>query len=132
MVLACLPLITLWIVFARAFDRGEDYQEYKDQIVITESQSVFGETKSGGATVGVIGTIRNNSVVPWEDIRFHVDFFDSNGKRVDVAQKEQYQFYLAPKEAASFKISFSREYPESNYVKHSIRVATAKDARTKW
>lgn len=47
MVLAGLPLIALWIVFARVFDRGEDYQEYKDQIVIMESQPVFGETSLG-------------------------------------------------------------------------------------
>ncbi|MCI0745579.1 MAG: hypothetical protein L0Y58_09260 [Verrucomicrobia subdivision 3 bacterium] len=126
-----LPVFALWIAFAQLFDRGEDYELYKDQIIITESQAAFGETKSGG-TAGVVGMIKNNSPVPWEDIRFHVEFFDTAGRRVDVAQKEQYQFYLPPHGALSFKVSFGREYPQTNYVKHSIQVATAKDARARW
>jgi len=129
--LATLPLMAFLIVIASLFDRGEDYQEYKDQIVITESQMAFGELKSGD-TVGVIGTITNNSAVPWKEILFNVEFADAAGKRVDVGQKEEYQFHLPPHDSLGFKVSFRREYPETNYVKHKVRVATAKDARAKW
>lgn len=124
-------MLLVWILFAQQFDPGDDYQEYRDQIVIADTQAVFGDTKAT-PTVGVIGTIKNNSSVPWKDIRFHVEFFDLNGKRVDVAQKEQYEFYLPPHEALSFKVSVGREYPQTNYVKHSVRVASAKDARARW
>ena len=130
-ILACLPLIIIGVVFGRIFDQGEDYEDYKDQIVITASQPAFGDSKTGG-TVGVVGTIRNNSSVPWKDIRFHVEFFDADGRRRDVAQKEQYAFYLPPRESLSFKVSFTREYPETNYVKHNVRVVAAKDARARW
>ena len=123
-----LPFLAMAILMARLFDKGEDYQEYKDQIVITESQMAFGESKSGD-TVGVIGTITNNSAVPWKEILFNVEFTDAAGKRVDVGQKEEYHFHLPPHDSLGFKVSFRREYPATNYVRHKVRVATAKDAR---
>jgi hypothetical protein len=128
---AFLPMLVLFIGFAQLFDRGEDYQEYKDQIVINENQMVFGELKSV-PTVTVIGVITNRSTVPWEDIRFNVEFTDATGKRVDAGQKEEYSFHLPPHYSLPFKVSFRREFPETNYVKHTVRVATAKDARARW
>src|ERR1035437_6469553 len=55
---ACIPLAGMLVVFSTIFDQGENYQHYKDQIEITDSEIALGDTKSG-ATVAVIGTIRN-------------------------------------------------------------------------
>lgn len=124
-------MFLVWAIFAQILDQGEEYQDYKDQIAVTESQIAFGEFKSGD-TVGVMGVVTNNSVVPWKDVLFHVNFTDAAGKRVDVGQKEEYDFQLPAHDSLSFKISFRREYPASNYVKHTVRVANAKDARARW
>src|SRR5665213_3290938 len=60
-ILICsLPMITVLIVFSYIFVMGENYETYKNQILISDSQIVFGDTKSG-ATVAVIGTIKNSS-----------------------------------------------------------------------
>jgi hypothetical protein len=128
---ACLPMAAMLIVFATIFDRGENYEGYKDQIVIQDSQVVFGDTKSGAA-VAVLGTIKNTSSVPWKEIHFHADFLDAEGKRADVGEKEEYSLSLPPNATSSFKVSFRREFPETNYVKHTIRVVAAKDARARW
>src|SRR5260370_27787978 len=66
-----LPLAAMLIVFANVFDTGENYESYKDQIVVPDSQLVFGDTKSG-ATIAVIGTIKNTSPVSWKEVQFHV------------------------------------------------------------
>src|SRR5688572_636223 len=66
-----LPFVAMLIVFSIMFDQGENYEEYKEQIRISDSEIVFGDTKSGG-TVAVMGTITNTSRVSWEDIHFHV------------------------------------------------------------
>jgi hypothetical protein len=128
---ALLPIAVMLFVFANIFDTGESYESYKDQIVITESQLAFGDTKSG-ATVAVMGTIQNTSPVPWKEIQFHVDFFDAQGRRADVGEREDYTFRLPANGISSFKVSFRREFPETNYAKHAVRVVAAKDARARW
>lgn len=128
---ACLPLAAMLFVFASIFDAGEKYETYKDQIQITDSHIFFGDTKSG-ATVAVIGTFTNASRISWREIQFHVDFLDAAGKRADVGEREDYSFRLPAGEASSFKISFRREFPETNYVTPTVRIVGAKDARARW
>jgi hypothetical protein len=127
----CLPIAGILIFFATVFDAGENYESYKDQIIITNSELAFGDTKSS-ATVAVMGTIKNTSPVPWKEIQFHVDFFDGQGRRADVGEREDYNFRLPANGISSFKVSFRREFPETNYVKHAVRVVSAKDARARW
>lgn len=130
-VFACLPMLTLLLLFSTLLDRGEEYQRYRGQIAITDSQLVLGETKSG-ATVGVLGTITNRSLIPWKEIHFQVDFSDAKGRRTDAGQKEEYSYCLPAGESLSFKLSFRRELPETNYVRHAVRVVSAKDGRARW
>src|SRR5438093_2585997 len=103
---ACLPIAAMLIAFAIIFDKGENYETYKDQIVISDSEIAFGDTKSG-ATVAVIGTIKNTSRVSWKEMQFHVDFLDAAGKRVDVGEREDYSFRLTAGAPSASKASFS-------------------------
>ncbi len=114
--------------FSEMFSNGEDFQRYSDQIEITDSKITFGSNQCGG-TVGVIGTIRNHSKIAWKSIRFQVDFQDATGERVDTGQSQPYSYYLPPGESLAFKVSFARSLPEDHYVRHTIRVVTASDAR---
>jgi hypothetical protein len=123
-----LPLVAVMIVFYNLFDKGENYEIYKDQILISDSRVAFGDTKSG-ATVVVIGTIKNTSQVSWKEIQFHVDFFDAAGRLADVGEKDDYSFSLPASETSSFKVSFRREFPETNYVKPVVHIVGAKDVR---
>ena len=129
--LVIFSTLFLLFVFTSFFDRGEDYEPYKDQIRIADSQIAFGDTKSG-ATVAVVGTITNASRVSWRDIQFHVDFLNAAGKRADVGEREDYNFRLPPRETSSFKVSFRREFPETNHVTPVVRVVGAKDLRARW
>src|SRR5450759_1243457 len=79
---AVIPMVLMLIVVQRTFDTGKDYQVYSGQVRITESKMAFGEDKSGG-TVAVMGTIKNDSPVPWKEIRFQVEFQDVMGERSD-------------------------------------------------
>ncbi len=117
--------------FASLFDQGQDFQSYASQIQVAGTELAFGDSRSG-PTVVILGTMTNASPVPWKEIRFHADFFDRNGRRADVGQKEEYGFYLPARSASPFKVSFRREFPETNYAKCSVRVVTAKDGRARW
>jgi len=129
--LATLPMAATMIVFSSIFDPGQDYEIYKDQIIISDSQISLGETKLD-ATVAVIGTIRNASQVSWRDVQFHVDFLDGTSRRIDVGAREDHSFRLPAGETSSFKVSFRREFSATNYVKAVVRITGAKDARANW
>ncbi|HTQ52404.1 MAG TPA: hypothetical protein VMJ12_16985 [Candidatus Acidoferrales bacterium] len=126
-----IPFAVMFVVITSMMGRDQDFENYKDQIVVATSQIFFGDRKSE-ATVDVIGTIKNTSPIPWSDIYFHVDFFDATGKQADVGSVENYEYYLPASETSSFKLSFAREFPETNYVKAVVRVVSAKDARARW
>ncbi len=68
----------------------------------------------------------------WKDAVLQVDFFDAAGKRIDVGQARQSGLLLPAGETNSFKASFRREFPETNYVKHVVRVVSAKENRAEW
>jgi hypothetical protein len=129
--LTALPMLIVFVLFARLFDAGEDYERYRDQIEVTDTELAFGLSGTN-ATVAVIGKIKNLSPVAWKDISLHATFFDAAAKTIDVGQRHEYSYYLPPNDVLPFKVSFRREFPESNYVNHAVRVIGAKDARARF
>jgi hypothetical protein len=111
----------------------QEYPPYSGQIEIVESRLVFGQGYRG-PTVGVVGALRNTSPVGWKEVCFHVEFRDAEGKPVDAATTERYgNNYTVPGGATlAFEVSFERKYPEANYVKHSVKILSAKDSRGMW
>ena len=116
---------------SNVFDEGKSFEPYKGQIVITESEMVFGETKTTD-TVAVLGTVRNGSAVPWKEVVFQVEFWNAAGKRIDTDQKREYTLTVPASESVPFKVSIRREFPKEEYAKHSVRIVAAKDARARW
>jgi hypothetical protein len=126
-----IPFVIMMIFLLSLMDRGQNFASYSRQMIVLNSQIAFGERKSG-PTVAVIGSVKNMSTVPWKDVYFHVDFFDSAGKLTDSEAVERYEYYLPANETASFELSFTREFPETNYAKAVVHVVGAKDARAQW
>lgn len=133
--LGVVPIVVVMLVYLSlmndVFRRDDEFENYKDQIRVTESRIAFGENTSG-KTVAVIGMVENTSPVPWESVSFHVDFLDPAGKRADVGQKTCSSFRIAAGATSSFKVSFARDFPESNYAKLDVRIVDAKDARSRF
>jgi hypothetical protein len=125
------PFVIFMILAASIFDRGEDFTTYSGQIIVTNTQLSFGETKNG-PTVAVLGEIKNTSPVPWNDINLHAQFTDLSGRLIDAATEDKYSFHLPAHATSSFKLSFRREFPETNYVHHTVRILSAGDARARW
>lgn len=134
-IFAIIPLVIVVMVagamFQRAFDPGEDFQEYAEQIKVVQSQILFGENDCG-PTVAVVGKVTNSGDFGWKDVNFQVDFFDEKGQLVDAGQEAKYQYVLPSHKEISFKVSFGREFPEQFYIAHKVRVISAKDARAKF
>ncbi len=108
--------------------QGERFQDYEGQIAVSESTLMFGE-RGGGPSVAVVGRMKNSSLVDWKEVYFQVDFINPQGELFDAGQEYDYSYCLPAGKETSFKISFPREFPESEYSSHTIRVIWAKDAR---
>ena len=115
-------------IFKPLFDSGEDFGLYAEQIKVMESRIAFGESNSA-PVVTVLGTMKNESGIDWTEVQFQVDFLNSEGNMVDAGQQREYFYVLPAGEESSFKVSFRREFPESRYASHRIRVIYAKDAK---
>ena len=126
-----LPMLVALLAFGNMFDRGESFQDHSSQILVTNTSIAFGETKNGG-TVAVLGEVQNNSGIAWTDVTFHAVFRDASNLAIDVVSEDKMFFHLPPNSTSEFKLSFRREFPETNYVHHIVRVRSAKDARSRW
>jgi len=123
-----LPMLISLAFVRSSMDPGESYD---GRVRVTETQVTFGVTRSG-PTVAVIGTLINAGRVPWKEIRFQVDFQDPAGRRTDVGVEVDHELQLPPGETSSFKLSFPREFPETNYATATVRIVGAKDATARW
>lgn len=126
-----LPMLVMLLSLANTMDRGESYEAETGGVRVVESQCVLGSLRSS-PTVAVIGTLTNASRVSWDEIRFHVDFLDSAGRQTDTGVNEARDLLLPAGAATSFKVSFPREFPETNYAKAVVRIVGAKDVRARW
>jgi hypothetical protein len=113
------------------FTKGEPFQVYADQIVVVESKLEFGRDQDG-PIVAVVGRFRNDSSVDWKDVRLQAEFFNAQDALIDVNQEIEYRCPSLPAgQEIGFKVSFSRQFPEKEYVRHSVRVLSAKDVRAR-
>lgn len=130
-----VPFLTAFFLmllsFEKLFDQGRDFQVYRNQVTITESNLAFGDTKSG-ETVAVLGMMKNSGPVGWKDVLLQVEFFNQQGKRIDTEQRREFPFDIPPNETVPFKVSVRREFSKESYAKHAIRIISAKDSRARW
>ena len=114
-----IPLIIIFIMIAYFFNtfysKGENFTPYRDQIEIIETKLKFGEKKCGCPTVVVMGTMINNSDVPWKGVQLEVRFFDSEKELIDTDQEKKYFFVVPANDSSTFKVSIPREFPQEQY-----------------
>lgn len=137
---ALIPLFILFALLGSFYEMaikdilavGEPFQKYADQITITESKMQFGQDQNG-PTIAVIGRIENTSPLDWKYVRLQVEFSNSDGKLVDAGQQTEYSSPRLPADQdIAFKVSFPRQFPESEYTNHKIRVISAVDCKQRF
>lgn len=116
------------------FSEGESFANYRDAVSVVEPKMVFGVSgcEHRSPTVVILGRIQNDSLVPWEDIKLEATFFDKDGTLIDTTQQELNHFMVATKANGTFKLSFQREFPETQYDSVKVRIISAKDERKRF
>src|SRR4030042_2870215 len=102
---------------------------YNNGLVITESELKFGKDKCDKDAVIIIGKIKNDSSANWHRVNFETRCFDPDDKLTDTAQESNYDFMVPARQEIPFKVSFTRQLPEDQYLRHEIRVIDARKDR---
>jgi len=124
LLLYLIIILMFGTMFHDIFDEGEPFENYKDALVISESKLEFGE-RNCGPTIVVVGTIQNQSDVNWQGISLQVNCYNSENELFDTEQ--DYAFLVPAGATIPFKVSFVREFPEAEYVRHEVTAVHAKD-----
>ena len=114
----------------KVFNRGESFELYKDQVRVEDSRMEFGQNSKGEDTVVVVGTIRNDSSIPWKDLQVEIQYRDSAKKVFDAKTSLGVWNTVPPHGTGAFKLSQVREFPKGDYQLYSANVLWAHDART--
>jgi hypothetical protein len=129
LLIAFVPLLAAYgLMMETMFNRGKDFQPYRDQITVSDTEIVFGETEHGG-TVAVLGKMKNGSDFDWKEVQFATEFYNGAGKMVDAGESASYSRYMPAHGTAGFKISFHREFPKELYASCKVRVVAVKDGK---
>ena len=101
---------------------------YSGQIRVTESRMLKG-TSADGDTVFVVGRLRNESDVEWEQIEMEVEFLDPEGQLIDVEVERHYLAHILPRGEMAFKLRTVADRPVEQYADYKVFVRWADDAR---
>ena len=108
-------------------DRKEDFSHYRGQVLVVSSEMLFGEDE-GGRIVSVVGTVRNNTQVAWEDVQVEVQFFDGVGRLIDAGLDDSLGGAVLPGSENAFKVVVVPNIPSDRYASHKVFIRYAEEA----
>jgi len=103
----------------------KEFADSKSLLEVTSSQVDFTE-KGCGTRISIIGTIRNNSEIAWEDFNFEVQYYNEANELIDTVSDQNYDLLILPNDESTFKVSGTAAKSEDSYHHHKIII---KDAR---
>lgn len=92
---------------------------------ITESRIEFGKNSCGGQTVTVLGNITNKTDTSWISPQFELVFYDNKENVTDTEQIDKHSFNIPAQETLPFKLSMKKEFDDSKYIGHDVRIIYA-------
>ena len=103
----------------------KDFKDSKSLLVIKNSTVDFTE-KSCGTRISVIGTIRNNSEIPWENFNFEVQYYNEANELIDSVSDQNYDLLILPNDESTFKVTGTAASSKDSYHHHKIIIKDAK------
>ena len=104
-----------------------NYQDYASSLIITESKLHY-STKECDSYISVLGKIKNESDVSWEDFYFEIQFYDEKNNLIDTISKYDRNLILLQNSESTFRVRDSADKSEEEYVSHKIIIKQASEA----
>jgi len=125
MILFSLMIYDVYDSVARG---STSFANYQESLVIVDSNIHYGE-KDTCSYITCIGHIKNNSSIPWEKIRFEIQYFNKDGELIDTVADKNYSVIVPPDTEVAFRVYDKAAREKEQYVKHNVIVRWADDAR---
>jgi hypothetical protein len=100
---------------------------YTGQIKVTESRMEFGQSPDGPVVL-VVGMMKNESDIAWNELNLDVAFYDQRGKLIDVDAKDFSVATIQPHGELAFKLRGPSDLPRETYARYEVTVRSAEDA----
>lgn len=110
------------------FGPGRDFGPYKAQIVPFALEMHFSMATNGNY-ISTMGHLRNDSPYAWKEIQLEVQYFNKDGKLIDLRSESRYGDTLPAGATHGFRVRGPADKPESQYVSQKVFVRSAKDSR---
>ncbi len=114
--------------FARIPSRSNyHWVDYAQQVHVSSSELHF-EVEEGRRLATLIGVIRNDSGIAWEQPRIEVQYFNKEGKLIDTVTKSDSELSLPPHAEHAFRVQCTALRPSADYASHKVILRYADDA----
>src|SRR5688572_14854556 len=128
--LAFLPIVFLVLAIRRDF-RTPDFAVARERLAVVQSTFHYAEAaEKCGASISVVGTIRNHGDIPVKDIFVQVRYLDASGALIDAEGADQYGLVIPPGSEVAFRVRSQPARARDAYATHRVTIVTAKDARS--
>ena len=107
------------IFFSFPKEKDKNVPDYASSLVVTESKLHYMSCENG-SFIAVLGKIENESEIPWKNLYFEVQFFDSGNNLIDTISDNIYGLIVLPRSEAAFKVSDRANKNEEEYASHKI------------
>ncbi len=130
--LGMMPVLTVMVfsfINHRSLTDKPNYffVDYVKKVPVTSSEMHF-ETSKNRCQVSILGTIRNDTDIPWQRPAMEVQFYDKTGKLIDVVESFYSSITLMPHQEQAFRISDEASRPVADYATHKVLLRHANDA----
>lgn len=122
-----IVLLTAYPLVRYLTDKGEDFEQYRDKVQVTDTSMFFTEDDEGQRMVRVVGLLRNDTDVTWRLGDVEVLFLNAEGKLID-AGRVWSVWAIYPRSERAFEAMERIEEPEDQYVSCRVRILGARDA----
>lgn len=111
------------VLFEEKFE-DRKFQDYASSIVVAESKLHYDSSESG-SFIAVLGKIKNESDISWENIYFEVQFYDSENNLIDTISDNDFSLVVLPDSESTFKVRDRTNKSREEYDSYKIIIKKA-------
>jgi len=118
-------VLLLFIFFKVTESDRYDFQDFASNFTFVENNLNFG-TDNSGDFISVVGRIRNDTDLKWDDVYIEVRFFDQDNKTIDVISTSAWGLTLTPNSKTAFKARGRADRKREDYKEYEITIKSAR------